>query len=234
MARILPAKKSLVRSRVRKELRPATIFFSAHCRALTPPHSKSITVENCIRATEENFEYCDKHRAITCFKCGKCGHVVSACNSDAKPPRKCYACGNVGLLARECPTRAAHSKFQSSSSTSNAVAFAGKFAAQVFTAAVIGKVRIDALVDIGSRFSLLSSAMYGFLPNAFAIQPFTRDAPIVVGVENASAEIRGYVDSLVKIAGVAMHHPLLVVEKLASCLLIGTNILRPHDAMLTH
>ena len=93
-------------------------------------------------------------------------------------------------------------------SSANAVASAGKGAAQVFTAAEIGGVRIaDALIDTGSAFSMLSAAMYSRLPSAAPIQPFTCAAPDVVGVGGASAEIRGYVDTPVEIAGTAVHHP---------------------------
>ena len=95
-------------------------------------------------------------------------------------------------MARDCPTCAAQSKSQPSLSTSNAVASAGKGPAQVFTAAVIcGEHIADALIDTGSAFSMLSTAMYGRLPNAPAIQPFMRAGPDVVGVGGTSAEICG-------------------------------------------
>ena len=73
--------------------------------------------------------------------------------------------------------------------------------------------------------------MYSRLPSAPAIQPFSKFAPDVIGVGGASAEIRGYVDALVELAGTDVYHP--VVEGLAFPLLIGTDILRPHGAMLT-
>ena len=97
---------------------------------------------------------------------------------------------------------------------------------------MIGGVRIaDALIDTGSAFSMLSTAMYGRLPKAPVIQPFTRAAPDVVGVGGASAEICGYIDTPVEIAGVAVYHPLLVVKGLAFSILIGTDIIRPNGAM---
>ena len=74
--------------------------------------------------------------------------------------------------------------------------------------------------------------MYSRLPHAPAIQPFTRAAPDVIGVKGTSAEIRGYVDAPVEIAGVEVHHPQLVVEGLAFSL-IGTNILHEHGSVLT-
>ena len=196
-----------------------------------PPYSKSTTVDNSARPSDENAKNSGRLRAVTC---GKLGHVASAYNSNAKPARKCCACGGVGHMARDCPTRASQSKTQASPSTSNAVASAGRGASHVFTAAVIGGVRIaDALVDTGSAFSMLSTAMYSRLPSAPAIQPFSGAAPDVIGVGAASAEILGYVDAPVELAGTAVYHPLLVVEGLAFSLLIGTDILRPHGAMLT-
>ena len=138
-------------------------------------------------------------------------------------------------MARNCPTRAAQAAMQSNAaSSSNAVASAGRGAAQVFTVAVIGKVRIaDLLVDTGSAFSMLSTAMYGRIPNAPAIQFFTASAPDIIDVGAATAEIRGYVDALIEIDGTAVRHPLLVAEGLAFFLLLGTDILWLHGAMLT-
>ena len=75
--------------------------------------------------------------------------------------------------------------------------------------------------------------MYARLRDASLIQPFTRAAPDVVGVGGARAEIRGYIDAPVNIAGVTVHHPLLVVEDLALTVLIGTDILHAHAAVLT-
>ena len=148
--------------------------------------------------------------------------------------RKCFVCGGVGHMARDCATRAAQAKAQTSSSSSNTVASAGKGAAQVFAPASIAGVRVsDALIDTGSAVSMLSSALYARLRYAHAIQPFTRASPDVVGVGGASAEIHGYVDAPVEIAGVTVHHPLLVVEGLAFVLLSGTDILRAHGAVLT-
>ena len=138
-------------------------------------------------------------------------------------------------MARDCATRAAQVIAQTSSSSSNAVASAGKGAAQVFAHASIAGVRVaDALIDNDSAFSMLSSALYAGLRDAPVIQTFTRAVPDVVGVGGASAEIRGYVDAPVEVAGVTVHHPLLVVEGLAFSLLIGTDILRAHGAVLTH
>ena len=80
---------------------------------------------------------------------------------------------------------------------------------------------------------MLKSAMYARLPGVPAIQPFTRAAPYVVGVGGSNAEIRGNVDAFVEVAGVAVHHPVLMVEGLAFPLIIGTDILRAHGAVLT-
>ena len=110
----------------------------------------------------------------------------------------------------------------------------GKGAVQTFAPASLAGVRITAaLIDTGSAFSMLSRAMYARLRDAFVIQPFTRSAPNVVGVGGATAEIRGYVDAHVKVAGVTVHHPLLGVESLVLSLLIDTDILCAHGAVIT-
>ena len=91
----------------------------------------------------------------------------------------------------------------------------------------------DALVDTGSALSMLSVAMYARLLNPPAIQPFLRAALELVGVGGISAVIRGYVDVPGKVAGVAVRHPLMVVERLAFPFIIGTDILRAYRAVLT-
>ena len=137
-------------------------------------------------------------------------------------------------MARDCTTRAAEAKAQTSSSTSNAVASAGKGAAHVFAPASIAVLRItDELLDTGLAFSMLNSAMYARLRDAPVIQPYTRAAPDVVGVGGPSGEILGYVDVHVEVAGVTVNYPLLVVEGLAFHLLIGTDIFRSHGSVFT-
>ena len=132
-----------------------------------------------------------------------------------------YVCGGIGHIARVCPTRTAQSAANANLFTSGAIVSIYKSAGQLFAEAVIGRVRItDALFDTGSALTMLSFAMYARLPSAPAIQLFMRAAPNVVGVEGASAEIRGYVDAPVEVAGVAVHHPVLVVEGLAFPLIL--------------
>ena len=79
---------------------------------------------------------------------------------------------------------------------------------------------------------MISAAMRERLPKPPPIQPFTGAAPDVVGVGGASAKIRGYIDAPLEHNGVVVYHPLLVVKGLAFSVLDGTDILRPHDAIL--
>ena len=65
---------------------------------------------------------------------------------------------------------------------------AGTCAPQLFSEAVIDGVLIrDALVDTGSAFSMLSSALYDRLPSRPSINSFENLAPDIVGVGGASA-----------------------------------------------
>lgn len=90
---------------------------------------------------------------------------------------------------------------------------------------------VDELVNTNSALSMLSTAMYGRLPNVRAIQPFTEAATVVIGVGGASGELRTYIDAPVKLDNIVVHHLLLVVDKLAFALFIGMDILSPHGVM---
>ena len=78
----------------------------------------------------------------------------------------------------------------------------------------------EALVDTGSAFSMLSIALYAKLPSKPPIQPFKNPAPDIVGVGGASAEVKGYVDVPLQLAGFEVAHPLLVVTDLSFPILV--------------
>ena len=86
----------------------------------------------------------------------------------------------------------------------------------------------DALVDTGSAFSIMSESLYSQLPTRPPIQSFKKPASDIVGVGSASAEVKGYIDVPLQIAGVEVAHPLLLVSGLV--FLIGMDVLRPHSA----
>ena len=111
---------------------------------------------------------------------------------------------------------------------------AGTGEPQLFSEAVIDGVLIrDALADTGSAFPILSSALYDRLPSRPSINSFKNSAPDIVGVGGASAEVRGYIDVPLHIAGIEVAHPLLVVSNLSFSLLIGMDELQPHAAKLS-
>ena len=80
---------------------------------------------------------------------------------------------------------------------------AGTGAPQLFSEAVIDRVLIrDALVDTGSAFLIMSSALYDRLTSRPSINSFKNSAPDIVGVGGASVEARGYIDVPLQIAGI--------------------------------
>ena len=110
---------------------------------------------------------------------------------------------------------------------------AGTGTPQLFTEAVIDGVLIrDALVDTCSAFSMVSIALHDRLPSRPSINSFKNSAPDIVKVGGASAEVRGYIDVPLQIAGIEVAHPLQVVTNLSFSLLIKMDVLQPHAAKL--
>ena len=95
-------------------------------------HSSCSNSENSACAPVDQGKSIAKPHAITCFKCCTSVHVASACNSNAKPARQCYACGGIGHIARVCPTSAAQKAANASSLTSGAIVSTCKSAGQLF------------------------------------------------------------------------------------------------------
>ena len=88
-------------------------------------------------------------------------------------------------------------------------------------------------MDTGSAFSMLSSSLYDRLPDRPPVQSLRNSAPNIVGVGGASAEVKGYINVPLQIAGIKVAHPLLVVANNSFPILIGTDILRPHAASMS-
>ena len=190
-----------------------------------------------------------KSSAGVCFNCGKPGHLAANCASNSKKTIRCYECGGNGHLARDCANRKAQSssqaRVQSQAQTraqpehpnpksSNAIASAGSGASQFFSHAEVDSIRVtDALVDTGSSFSMMSTALYEKLPSKPRIYTFENAAPDIVGVGGASAAVKGYIDVPLRIADTEVAHPLLVVDNLSFSLLIGMDILDPHAANIS-
>ena len=107
-------------------------------------------------------------------------------------------------------------------------------APQLFLEAVIDGLLIrDALVDTGSAFSMVSFALYDRLPSRPSINSLKNSAPDIVGVGGASADVRGYIDVPLHIAGIEVAHTLLVVTNLSFSLLIKMDVLEPHTAEMS-
>ena len=127
-----------------------------------------------------------------------------------------------------------HSKKSNrSSSNVNAVHSAGRGAAQLFADVQLCDATINqALIDTGATFSMIPVCTIASLNNPPSVENFSSAPPRIVGVGGASATVRGYIDAPLVIAGARIQHPLIVVEELEYPLLIGIDILEPHDAQL--
>ena len=90
----------------------------------------------------------------------------------------------------------------------------------------------DALVDTGLAFSMVNKSLYFQLPTRPPIQSFNKPAPDIVGFNGDSAEVKGYIDVPLQIAGVEVADPLLVVSGLAFQILIKIDVLHPHSAAM--
>ena len=124
--------------------------------------------------------------------------------------------------------------YQSNRSQSNvhAVSSAGLEKPQVFAAVRLNGVLFQrVLIDSGASLSMVSSATLAALPSRPSVEPFVRPPPNIVGIGGASVRALGYVDVSIDISGVEVKHPLTVVDELAFPFLIGTDILRPHEAV---
>ena len=88
-----------------------------------------------------------------------------------------------------------------------------------------------ALVDSGSSLSLVTTTTLLKLPERTSVEQFVHRPPNIVGVGNASVRVLGYVDVTVDIAGLEVRHPFIVVDELAYLILIGIDVLRPHEAI---
>lgn len=92
---------------------------------------------------------------------------------------------------------------------------------------------LDALMNTGSAFSMLSSALYDRIFSRPAIQQSKNSAMDIVNVGGASYDVKKYVDISLLIVGVEIVHPLLVVSELSFLIIIGIDIMQLHAATLS-
>jgi hypothetical protein len=49
-------------------------------------------------------------RPLTCFTCGRPGHIKRDCPEKASEPMRCYVCDQLGHLSHNCPEKASLAK----------------------------------------------------------------------------------------------------------------------------
>ena len=113
----------------------------------------------------------------------------------------------------------------------NAVSSVGKGALQLYADVTLnGQLIPRTLIDTGATFSLIPLSTYHQLRQQPPIINFSGCVPNIIGVGGALAVLKGYIDVPIEISGVEVLHPLVVVEHLAFPLLIGMDVLCPHNA----
>ena len=162
--------------------------------------------------------------------------------TDSSTPRHAYSTTSSGNFPPPLPltydglSTAQQSHTQQSyrsSSTINAVCSAGRGAPQLFADVVLSDSVIkSALVDTGATFSMIPMQTLRSMNNPPPIETFITSPPRIVGVGCASATVRRYIDAPLIIARTQMRHLMIVVEDHSFPLLIGMDILGPHDAQI--
>ena len=98
-------------------------------------------------------------------------------------PRRCYACGGIKHLSRNCPHQQPAQPAESKPESTGAVSTAANRVSQLFSDTVIEEVLIsDALVNTGSPTSIVCSALYDRLSTRFVINLFNKSAPDIVEI----------------------------------------------------
>ena len=91
----------------------------------------------------------------------------------------------------------------------------------------------SALTDIGAKFSMNPMRTLQLINNPPPIETLITSPLRIVGVGGASATVRWYIDASFIIARTQVRHPVIVDEDLSFSLLIGMDILGPHNAQLS-
>lgn len=117
--------------------------------------------------------------------------------------------------------------------STGAVVSAREDVLQQFSKAIIDGLQVqNVLVDV-SLFSMLSTALYIRLVNRPHIQKYKNSSLDIVKVGNANAADQGNIDDTLQIARPKVNYLLLIVKDFSILLLIGTDVLCVHVAILT-
>ena len=79
---------------------------------------------------------------------------------------------------------------------------------------------------------MVSASTLAALPVPLLVEAFTSGPPYIVYIGGSSLHVLGYIDAAVVVTDVEIRHPLVVVNKLAFPLLLASDILKTHCAII--
>ena len=88
------------------------------------------------------------------------------------------------------------------------------------------------LIDSGSSLSMVSASTFAAFPVPLSVEAFTSGPPYIVDIGGSPLHVLGYIDAAVVVSDVEVRHPLVVVNQLTFPLLLASDILKPHCAII--
>ena len=88
------------------------------------------------------------------------------------------------------------------------------------------------LIDSGSSLSMVSASTLAALPVPLLVEAFMSGPPYIVDIGGSPLHVLGYIDAAVVVSDVEVRHPLVVISELGFPLLLASDILNPHRAII--